>query len=133
MPSVQPRPVAALTSILLAAGGSAILYRFDPAGNGFYPICFLHATTGLNCPGCGATRALHQLLHGNIMAAAHLNLLFLLCLPFAAGWAFRILSGWFSGRRVSIEIRPAWLWTFLAAASVFTILRNLPGFEWLAP
>ena len=111
-----------------------MLYLFDPAApNSLYPICLLHATTGLNCPGCGATRAMHQLLHGNVVAAAHLNLLFVLCFPVAVWWAIRLVSGWFSGRPVDTSIRPAWLWTFLAVASVFTVLRNLPGFEWLAP
>ena len=134
MPAVQPRPVAALSAILFAAGGSALLYLFDPAArNSFYPVCLLHETTGLNCPGCGVTRAIHQLLHGNVIAAAHLNLLFVLCLPAVAWWSVRIIAGWFSGRPVMMTIRPAWLWTFLAIASVFTVLRNLPGFEWLAP
>jgi hypothetical protein len=133
MPRVQPRPVAALSGIALAAAGSVILYLFDPAQHGFYPICFLHATTGLNCPGCGVMRAIHQLLHGNLVAAAHLNLLFVLCLPAAAWWVIRSSAGWLSGRPVVFAIRPSWLWTFLVVASVFTVLRNLPSFEWLAP
>jgi len=133
MPRLQPRPFPALAGIALAAAAGTILYRFDPAQNGFYPICLFHATTGLNCPGCGITRAIHQLLHGNLEAAAHLNLLFVLCLPVAAWWTVRIAESWFSGRTVTIAIRPAWLWTFLAMASVFTVLRNLPGFEWLSP
>jgi hypothetical protein len=118
--------------IAAIGAGLGVLFSYDPAKYGFYPICFLHATTGLNCPGCGALRAIHQLLHGHILAAADLNLLFVLCLPFSAWWAARYAAAWIQGATAP-RIHPAWYWTFLAACAVFTVLRNLPGFEWLAP
>ena len=118
--------------IAAAGTGLGVLFSYDPAKYGFYPVCFLHATTGLNCPGCGALRAMHQLLHGHILAAADLNLLFVLCLPFSAWWAARYAAAWIQGESAP-RIHPVWLWTFLIASTVFTVLRNLPGFEWLAP
>lgn len=120
--------------VLLAAGAAGVvtLFFFDPAQNGFYPICYLHELTGLSCPGCGATRALHELLHGQFAAAARLNLLFVLCLPQSAWLSVRHGGRWVLGRPSKFSIRPAWIWTFFAAAVVFTILRNLPGFEWLS-
>ena len=35
----------------------------------FIPICRFHATTGLPCPTCGATRAMHLLSTGKIIQA----------------------------------------------------------------
>src|ERR1035437_4948003 len=49
--------------VVAALGSGAVLFFFDPAKHGFYPICLFHSLTGLNCPGCGATRAAYQLLH----------------------------------------------------------------------
>jgi hypothetical protein len=128
-------PARLLVLLLLTGGaaGAAVIFLFDPAQHSFYPICYLRAFTGLNCPGCGSMRAIHQLLHGHIAAAARLNLLLVLSLPFSAWWAIRNGVAWIQGNPLAFSIRPFWIWGFLAVASVFTVLRNLPGFEWLAP
>ena len=75
-------------SVLLAAG-IATFYRLDPAHHAFFPRCVFFLLTGLACPGCGATRAIHELLHGNLAGAFSLNPLLLLfyipVLAFATG------------------------------------------------
>lgn len=38
--------------------------------------------TGLDCPGCGSQRAVHELLHGHIQSAFYLNPLFVVSLPY---------------------------------------------------
>ena len=48
-----------------AIGVGAMVFFFNPSTHGFYPVCLFHSLTGLNCPGCGMTRALYALLHGN--------------------------------------------------------------------
>ena len=60
-----------------------LLWQFDPTKNPLpiWPICMFHAVTGLDCPGCGATRATHELLHGRWAAAWHDNALWVLLLP----------------------------------------------------
>ncbi|MGH9578069.1 MAG: DUF2752 domain-containing protein, partial [Terriglobales bacterium] len=68
----------------MIAFGAAILYRWNPATAGFYPICPFLSLTGWYCPGCGSLRALHQLLHGNLGAAFDLNPLLVVALPFVA-------------------------------------------------
>jgi Protein of unknown function (DUF2752) len=67
-----------------AAFGAVILYRFDPVTAGFFPPCMFRTLTGLECPGCGTTRALHQLLHGEVAAAFALNPMLFAVAPFAA-------------------------------------------------
>ncbi|HEX6732387.1 MAG TPA: DUF2752 domain-containing protein [Pyrinomonadaceae bacterium] len=75
------RLIVVATWLGLAATG-AYLFIFEPGKTGFFPICLFRALTGLLCPGCGATRAMHQLLHGHFLEAFELNPLLLIGLPF---------------------------------------------------
>lgn len=118
---------------LAVVGACAVLYFFNPSTHSFYPVCEFHELTGLNCPGCGGTRAAYQLLHGHMLQALHDNALFLLSLAALAG-----RGAWFAiqkkrNRSVTPFLPPWVLWTFLVVAIVFTVLRNLPPFSFLSP
>jgi hypothetical protein len=122
-------------AVLAILGSAAILFLFNPTESGFYPVCLFHQSTGLLCPGCGSLRALHQLLHGNVIAALHFNALLVLSLPLAAWFCCRSIIANLKQRPAAICIRPAWLWSGLVVSVVFGILRNLPFAQsaWLAP
>ena len=72
--------VIAIWSFLLA--GAAYLFLFEPGKSGFFLPCIFRLLTGFTCPGCGSTRAMHQVLHGHFLAAFELNPLLLLAIPF---------------------------------------------------
>ena len=72
--------VIIIWSLLLA--GAAYLFVFEPGKSGFFPACPFRLLTGFTCPGCGTTRAMHEILHGHFAAAFMLNPLLLLALPF---------------------------------------------------
>ena len=80
---LSPR-VAYIVLAALGLVGVIVLYAFDPRNPGTYPICPFLGLTGYHCPGCGTLRALHQLLHGNVIAALGYNPLTILSLPFIA-------------------------------------------------
>ncbi len=67
---------------LLIIAGAAYLFFFEPGKSGFFPGCPFRFLTGFTCPGCGTTRALHQILHGDFYTAFTLNPLLLLAIPF---------------------------------------------------
>ncbi len=73
LPPLDRRSWLALFIAACVLAGAAQLYIFDPTKGGFFPICVFHALTGLECPGCGGLRAVHQLSHGHIAAAWHYN------------------------------------------------------------
>jgi hypothetical protein len=117
----------------IALGILAILFFFDPARNQFYPVCQFHKLTGLNCPGCGATRAAYALMHGNFLLALRDNALFIFCL---FGLAARAI--WFAAKKnfkkATREFFPVkFLWPLIFVAIAFSILRNLPAFAFLSP
>jgi hypothetical protein len=130
-PSLGLFAVATLGFAVIAAG--AVLFFFDPTKNDFYPVCQFHLLTGLYCPGCGATRATYQLLHGNFLMALHDNALFVLSLAALAARGVWFLKRQLNHQLVRFFIPPVALWVFLGVALVFVVLRNLPAFSFLTP
>jgi hypothetical protein len=118
----------AAAPLVLIAAVAAVLLRFPPAENHFYPVCPVYFVLHLQCPGCGGTRALAALLHGHLREALHWNALITLMTPLAAGyggvfyWRFlrRKALGW-------QQAPPAAIYAALAIAAVFTMERNLPA------
>ena len=131
-----PLSLAFFTVVVLVAaalGSGAILFFFDPAKHGFYPICVFHSLTGLNCPGCGATRAAYQLLHGHLLRALHDNALFVLTLAALAAQGAWLAMKKIRNQPAGFVVSPKALWALLVITFVFTGLRNLPVFAWLSP
>ncbi|WP_091554647.1 DUF2752 domain-containing protein [Micromonospora pattaloongensis] len=126
-------PVTALGCIAGAVGYTVISDPTDSAADAI-PSCLLKLTTGLDCPGCGGTRAAWYLLHGDLPAAARHHLLFVFAVPFLiylyVAWAGRTWFGW---RLPQLRMTPAAVGLFLGAWLAFSVLRNLPWapFSWL--
>jgi hypothetical protein len=59
-----------------------LYYRYNPEVYDFFPECPFHKYIGLDCPGCGAQRAVYALLHGNFLQAVDYNVLLVLSVPF---------------------------------------------------
>ena len=141
-PRTIPPKISTISSLKFFAGAVlgfailcvlAVLFFFNPATHGFYPVCLFHALTGLYCPGCGGTRAVYQLLHGHILLALHDNALFVLALVALAVWGARFVVRKLRNQQTIFQLRPKTLWMFLVVALIFTVLRNLPAFSWLSP
>jgi hypothetical protein len=111
----------------VAVGGLWLLWRFDPA-DWHVPFCSLYAATGLYCPGCGAVRATHELLHGRLLAALHCNALWVLLLPLAIYMAASEACFCLRGRPLpGNPARRIWLFVAIGVAGVvFCVVRNLP-------
>ncbi|HZH43771.1 MAG TPA: DUF2752 domain-containing protein [Lysobacter sp.] len=128
-------PLGLGAAAIAAASGVWLLRSYDPnaADSPFMP-CLFNALTGLYCPGCGSTRCLHALVHGDVVRALDMNPLLVLMLV-AVPLLVAHSRGW----------RPRWLapvmrplaspafWLVLLPA--FTVARNLPWppFAWMAP
>lgn len=119
-----------------AAIGACAFVRLlnPPATEGNPPFCPFKMMTGQDCPGCGATRSLNALLHGDVVAGADHNLLFVLALPIAV-MAFAV----WTARRLGVDAPSlpslrTWLPVTVVAIALFWALRLLPWdpFTWLA-
>jgi hypothetical protein len=127
-PPYSPLRLAAVMGAMLAGTAmAAVLFFFDPSTAGFYPVCTLHEMTGLQCPGCGGLRALHQLSHGHLAAAWRLNPFVVALLPAGLWMGWREMARLLTGRQwPGLVTRPVFGWLVAGALVSFGILRNLP-------
>jgi hypothetical protein len=117
-------------------GAAAFVGAVKPHGQAYYPPCPLHALTGLYCPGCGATRALHALVDGHLVTALHDNALFVAAVPIIGfvwvAWLLRTM-----GRPAPkmLPLSPRLTTAVAVVLVVFAVARNLPiaPFRALAP
>ncbi len=119
-----------------AAGFVYLLATVRPGEDTFYLRCQFHTLTGLHCPGCGTTRALHALLNGRPLDAVAYNALFPFVLPVVV-WAFihsvRVSRGSATadrGRYARYGFR-----ILVVVVIAYGVLRNLPWYPFtlLAP
>src|SRR5262245_53073593 len=135
--SVGLRWVAPAVGTAAAVAGLAYVGAVNPTRGGVFIPCPIHRLTGRWCPGCGMTRALHDLLHGDVRAALGANLF--LPVVLTLGLALWLGSLWpaLTGRRLDVLSRvPTAVWSgLIVLALVYGVLRNLPAapFNALAP
>ncbi|MES2828653.1 MAG: DUF2752 domain-containing protein [Bacteroidota bacterium] len=105
-----------------------IYYKYNPGVYDFFPECPFHKYLGLDCPGCGSQRAIHALLHGDLLLALDYNLLLVLCIPFL------LFHLYLKGYGLLTKTKQTWgIWykpatpKFIALIVVmFWIVRNIP-------
>lgn len=108
-----------------AVGVAALVYlgAVDPHRPGaVFAFCPFKLLTGWNCPACGGLRMTHDVLHGNLPAAAMDNVFLLVGLPLLAAWTV-----WRLRRGRPVVTTPMLVVVVLAALG-WTVVRNLPGF-----
>lgn len=107
-------PLVAILVVVAAA---------DPEQNGRYPPCPFHWATGLDCPGCGSLRALHDLLHADFLEAANHNLVLVASAPFLL--VSMVLWG-LRRPQPSLVHAPATGWVACGLFVCWAVVRNLP-------
>jgi len=123
--------VLGIWAFLFALG--VYVFTFEPGKTGFFPLCPFRLITGYTCPGCGGTRALHQLLHGHLEAAFMLNPLFVIGLPFLAFALLRHTTFAIKGKTPPPNALPAnaiYLIFFVIVS--FWIFRNTPIYPFVS-
>lgn len=132
-PARRTAALAAAGSAVVAAGVLAV----DPTDGGA-PACPFHAATGLWCPGCGSTRAVWLLLHGDLAGAVRHNVLLVPALAVLALHWLHLVAPAATARlprwlRQPTTAPPAAVLTLAVAVVAYAVARNLPALDVLAP
>ena len=129
---MKGRELNCVSAFALVCLISAVCF-LEPGTTRLLPSCPFRAITGLYCPGCGTTRMLYFLVHGQLVISFAQNPLAMLLLP------------WVSSNIVQQLVRPKRpVWPrlsnrmndfILAVILLFALLRNIPylPFIYLSP
>jgi len=127
-----------LTLIAVLLGGISIFYfNYNPTQHSFFIPCPFKFTTGYHCPGCGSQRAIHQLLHGDVISAFRFNPLMVLSLPLIFyGMGIKVKNYLYNTQsRVQFFYSKLFIYSYFGIAILYWIIRNIPyaPFTYLAP
>lgn len=117
--------------------GAIFLYFNLPGKSQLLPRCIFHSVTHLYCPGCGSTRAVYSIIHGDILTALRCNALVIIFIPILAYSFISFVINTYLQKQL---LKPITFTPFFCKAIVifvisFWILRNIPfiPFSYLAP
>lgn len=109
--------------IILIIG--AVFFSYNPANNILFPKCPFLFLTGFRCPGCGSQRAIHCLLHLDVMKAIYYNALLVFSLPIVAILTFAEYNR-VNKPNFYIKIHNSvYLWIYCSVVILWWIIRNI--------
>lgn len=118
---------------LMIGAATVYLFIFEPGKSGFFLNCPFRMLTGFSCPGCGSTRGLHRLLHGDILGAFQFNPMMFLLLPILLFALVRHTIAVFGNRTFKgNQVNPAFIWMFFVVVMSFWIFRNTPFYPFVS-
>lgn len=96
--------------------------------------CISYTIFGFHCPGCGLTRMCIAIIEGDFRLAFRQNMFVFCLLPFIIIWSlYRAYKYIFNEKYESTFTEKIIFIIVFFSAVTFAVLRNLPGFEFLAP
>jgi|JI8StandDraft_1071087.scaffolds.fasta_scaffold32111_2 hypothetical protein len=105
---------------------AAFVFIYNSKTMHFLPRCPFYWATGFYCPGCGTTRGLHRLLHGDISGALHANILMIITVPYIlysiAGYLLLNIAG---KKLPTVVLKPIIIQLLAAFVIVFWVVRNI--------
>ena len=117
------KPASTVIAIVCMALIIAFYYWADPSSAWWMPQCPFLRLTGLYCPGCGAQRALHALLLGDLAGAFRFNPFLLSIVP--------LLAALLTVRHLARGKMRQYINHYLPLRSIFFILAIATAVWWL--
>lgn len=110
------------------AAGCVFVASRNPETHHVFPQCGFYLLTGFYCPGCGATRAAYNVMHGNFLRAFEFNALFTVSVPLFLYFFTWWVVWTYTGRRMPVLTMSKKLtWAVFGLIALFIVGRNFPG------
>ena len=114
-------PIIVFSMILIYHGFESFIFATMPP-------CRLYYFFGLMCPGCGGTRSVEALLHGDIFTSLRLNPFVIFTSLLGMAFYTELVAGIFN-RKIKIVPRSmVFLWAMIGLFSIFYVVRNFIPF-----
>lgn len=118
--------VCFLLALALAAGAAAVVFITRLLGG--IRLCPFNRITGLNCPGCGNTRALLALLHGRFGESIKYNYAYPAEFAYLLWVGANLVKNYIkNGKFLYIPKYPIIEYIFLALLIIWWVVRNILG------
>lgn len=114
-----------LGALVLISGLGILYFCLDPSAYILFPKCPFLMMTGLECPGCGSQRAIHNLLHLNIKEAIHCNALLVFSIPVIGICLYAEHRCTQNSGLYRFLHRPSFAWSIAGIIVAWWILRNI--------
>jgi len=122
---MRNRKIFLAAAFIIVAAIIVFYSAVDPSTSRWAPKCLFHTLTGWDCPGCGAQRALHALLHGRFAEAWSYNPFIFIIIPLAAVLGvIEAMRGRMPGLYKAIY-RPSTFVAVLIIITGWTVARNI--------
>lgn len=122
------RPLVIIVVIAALSVLGLIYYALDPAVSTVFPRCAFLSLTGYKCPGCGSQRAIHALMHGDVITAFRHNALLLIAIPWIAVALYGESQRTRNPRLYARLNAPLLMWLLLIVVVLWWLLRNI--YDW---
>lgn len=115
-----------IVSILLigAVIGIILVKMYNPEKESFFVPCGVYKLTGIKCPGCGMTRAVHNLLNGNILKSLWYNLMLIPLIIVVSYALYRYIRYLIKSEEIINKTLEIMLKIYLIMLIIFGITRN---------
>lgn len=112
-------------AILLLIVLGVVYFIFNPSNVALFPQCPFLVLTGFRCPGCGSQRAIHSLLHLDIIQAFSYNALLVSSIPIVMILAYAEMIRTKKPQLYRKIHRPIFIWIYLGIVILWGIGRNI--------
>ena len=118
--------IKSLLLIAFIAIAAALYFIYNPVDFVWFPKCAFYKLTGLECPACGSQRAVHAILHGDIIGGLKYNAFILISIPYGLGLIIiSIFKTPFTAKLRSKLLHPKVVYLYCIIFIGWWIIRNL--------
>ena len=110
---------------IIAIIGLVLVKKYNPEEESFFIPCVFNKITGLKCPGCGMTRAMHYLVNGNLKKAVWYNIMIVPGVFILLYSGYRYFKYLTKNEEIVNKPLEVILKIFLVILIIFMVVRNI--------